>query len=57
MNTKVGASPWKVQRHHPYFKDKKLMYGSLSISKGEKGYTLAFVGTGKDDCTQVYSQC
>jgi hypothetical protein len=31
------------------------MYGSLSISKGEKGYTLAFVGTGKDDCTQVYS--
>ena len=33
------------------------MYGSLSISKGSKGYTLAFVGTTNNGCTKVYSEC
>lgn len=45
MNIKVGAVPWEVQKRHEYFKGRNLMYGALSISKGEKGYTLAFVGT------------
>lgn len=33
------------------------MYGSLSLSKGRKGYTLAFVGTINAECTKVYSDC
>lgn len=45
MNIKAGSVPWEVQKKHEYFKGRKLMYGALSISKGKKGYTLAFVGT------------
>jgi hypothetical protein len=33
------------------------MYGAISISKGAKGETLAFVGTINDDCTRVFSDC
>lgn len=33
------------------------MYGALSISKGSKGYTLAFVGTINGECTKVFSDC
>jgi hypothetical protein len=44
MNIKIGA----VQKRHEYLKKKNLMYGALSISKGVKGYTLAFVGTIND---------
>lgn len=33
------------------------MYGALSISKGEKGHTLAFVGTINSECTKVFSAC
>ena len=45
MNIKVGAVPWQVEKRHEYFKNRNIMYGALSISKGKKGYTLAFVGT------------
>ena len=31
------------------------MYGGLSLSRGTKGYTLAFVGTINQECTKVYS--
>lgn len=31
------------------------MYGALSLSKGKKGFTLAFVGTSSNDSTKVYS--
>lgn len=34
-----------------------MMYGALSISKGKKGNTLAFVGTINSECTKVYSDC
>lgn len=57
MNIKVGAVPWEVQKNHEYFKDKNLMYGALSISKGDKGHTLAFVGTINSQCTKVFSAC
>ena len=57
MNIKVGAVPWEVQKKHPYFQNKALMYGALSISKGKKGNTLAFVGTTNSECTKVYSEC
>lgn len=55
MNIKVGAVPWKVQKRSEYFNKKNVMYGALSISKGSKGYTLAFVGTINSDCTRVFS--
>ncbi len=45
MNVKVGSVPWEVQKKHDYFKGRNIMYGALSISKGAKGNTLAFVGT------------
>lgn len=45
MNVKVGATPWAVQTKHDYFRKKNVMYGAISISKGTKGNTLAFVGT------------
>jgi hypothetical protein len=48
MNVKVGAVPWQVQKRHDYLRKKNLMYGALSISKGSKGNTLAFVGTIND---------
>jgi hypothetical protein len=57
MNIKVGAVPWEVQKNHEYFKSKNLMYGALSISKGDRGHTLAFVGTINSECTKVFSAC
>lgn len=57
MNIKAGSVPWEVQKRHEYFKGRKLMYGALSISKGKKGYTLAFVGTINNQCSRVYSEC
>lgn len=33
------------------------MYGALSISKGKKGNTLAFVGTINNQCSKVFSDC
>lgn len=33
------------------------MYGALSISKGDRGHTLAFVGTINSECTKVFSAC
>lgn len=57
MNVKVGSVPWQVEKRHPYFKGRNLMYGALSISKGDKGYTLAFVGTINSECTKVFSAC
>ena len=56
MSTKVGGTPWEVTKSHPYL-NKPIMYGALSLSKGKKGYTLAFVGTCSADCTKVYSEC
>ena len=57
MCTKVGGTPWEVTKSHPYYNKKQLMYGALSLSKGKKGFTLAFVGTCSNDCTKVYSEC
>ena len=34
-----------------------MMYGAISISKGSKGNTLAFVGTLNSECTRVFSDC
>jgi hypothetical protein len=57
MNIKVGSVPWEVQKRHPYFKGKSMMYGALSVSKAKKGYTLAFIGTINSECTKIFSDC
>jgi len=33
------------------------MYGAFSLSKGRKGFTLAFVGTLNSENTKVISYC
>lgn len=33
------------------------MYGAFSLSKGKKGFTLAFVGSLNTKNTKVFSQC
>jgi hypothetical protein len=45
INQKVGGVAWEIVRKSDYLQKKKLMYGAFSISKGRKGFTLAFVGT------------
>ena len=55
MNIKMGATPWAVEKSHPYFKNRNVMYGALSMSRGKNGFTLAFVGTIANDCTKVFS--
>lgn len=57
MTTKIGGTPWEVTKSHPYFSKKNVMYGAVSLSKGKKGFTLAFVGTCSPDSTKVYSEC
>ena len=56
MNQKVGGVIWRVK---PGSDMKKLnvMYGAFSISKGKRGFTLAFVGTRDKDHTKVFSFC
>jgi hypothetical protein len=34
INAKLGGVPWEVEKFHPYFKDRTVMYGALSLSKG-----------------------
>jgi hypothetical protein len=45
MNQKMGGTAWEVQKKSEYIQKKKMMYGAFSISKGKRGFTLAFVGT------------
>ena len=40
-----------------YLSKKKVMTGSFSISKGKKGFTLAFVGTTNPELTKVFNYC
>jgi hypothetical protein len=56
MNQKVGGVTWEVNRTEEFSK-KKSMYGAFSISKGKRGFTLAFVGTLNSENTKVYSMC
>ena len=52
MNQKVGGISWQVKRTS-YFQQRKTMYGSFSISKGKKGFTLAFAGSLNSENTKV----
>jgi len=57
INQKIGGITWEVLRKSQYLDKKKMMYGAFSISKGKKGFTLAFVGTLNSENTKVYSFC
>jgi hypothetical protein len=46
-----------VAKKHSYFDKKKIMYGAFSVSKGKKGYSLAFVGTINAQCSKVFNTC
>jgi aubergine-like protein len=56
MNQKVGGVTWEVIRGS-YFAKKKCMYGAFSISKGKRGFTLAFVGTLNPENTKIFNSC
>lgn len=56
MNQKVGGITWEVNKND-YFAKHKSMYGAFSISKGKKGFTLAFVGTLNPENTKVFNFC
>lgn len=56
MNAKIGLPLWEVPETLDAFGKKNIMYGAISISKGAKGFTLAFVGTIDKTCTRVYSE-
>jgi hypothetical protein len=56
MNAKLGLPLWEVKSKHPYFKEKKTMYCSISLSKGSKGFTLGFVGTTSSNSSSIYAE-
>lgn len=56
MNRKVGGVGWEVNRTE-YFNKRTSMHGAFSISRGRKGFTLAFVGSLNNSFTKVYNQC
>ena len=57
MNAKLGLALWSVIPKHPYWKNKVIMYGALSISTNKKQNTstLGFNGTYSKDLTRVFS--
>lgn len=55
MNVKAGSTPWVVSLSHKSLKNRSIMYGAISISKGRRGYTLSFVGTISKDFAELYS--
>jgi hypothetical protein len=56
MNQKIGGIAWEVVKKD-YFDKKKAMHGAFSISKGKKGFTLAFVGTLNSENTKIFNYC
>ncbi len=58
MNQKIGGTAWEIiQQEGAYTTKKKTMYGSFAISKGKKGFTLAFVGSLDANLTKVFCYC
>ena len=58
MNQKAGGAAWEiVQQENAYTTKKKTMYGAFAISKGKKGFTLAFTGTIDNSFTKVFNYC
>lgn len=58
MNQKIGGTAWEIiQSEKAYTVKKKTMYGAIAISKGKKGFTLAFVGSLDQNFTKVFTFC
>ena len=58
MNQKIGGIAWEIiPKAGAYTSKNRTMYGSFAISKGKKGFTLAFVGTTNNEFTRVFSYC
>lgn len=58
MNQKIGGTAWEViSQEGAYTSKKKTMYGGIAISKGKKGFTLAFAGTIDTNFTRVFTSC
>ena len=55
MNVKIHGVPWEVSTSNDYFKNKNCAFGGLSISKGKKGYSVAFVGSVNSSGSKYYS--
>lgn len=55
MSLKMNHCPWVVKKTHPYFKDRLVMQGAISISKQNKGWVAAFVGYTNNQCTKIIS--
>jgi len=58
INQKVGGTAWEmIPQEGAYTSKKKTMYGGIAISKGKKGFTLAFTGTLDNAFTKVFTYC
>ena len=58
MNQKAGGTAWEViPQKDAYICKKRTMYGSFAISKGKKGFTLAFTGSIDNSFTRVFTFC
>lgn len=58
MNQKIGGVAWEIiPQEGAYTSKKKTMYGAIAISKGKKGFTLAFTGTIDNSFTRVFTYC
>jgi hypothetical protein len=55
MSCKAGDAPWQIENQIPYFKGRNFAYSAISSSKGKGGFTLSFIGTINNNCTEVYS--
>lgn len=55
MSCKAGDAPWLIDNNVPYFRNRNFAYAAISSSKGKGGFTISFVGTVNNLCTEVYS--
>lgn len=55
INAKLGKALWTLPPQHPFWKDRSLICGGLSLSKGSSGHTLGFVGTFSQDMAKTYA--
>ena len=55
MSCKAGGSPWIIENTIPYLANRNFAYSAISSSKGKGGFTISFVGTTKNDLSDVYS--
>ena len=56
MNVKVGFPLWSVPNSHASLQKKKIMVGSIAISKINRQYYLGFIGTTNDKLTKIYNE-